>query len=82
MPIDSYGAGVFIVLFSALLSVAGLFLLRRFMSRESLRASHEVSGYLLSIIGTMYAVLLGLVVVDAMAKFQEARNNVQAEANA
>jgi hypothetical protein len=82
VAIDSYGAGVVIVLLTALLSVGALQLVRRFFPKESLRKSQEVSGYLLSIIGTMYAVLLGLVVVDAMSKFQEARNNVQAEANA
>ncbi|HEY9759852.1 MAG TPA: DUF4239 domain-containing protein [Oculatellaceae cyanobacterium] len=82
VAIDSYGAGGLIVLLTALLAVGALSLLRKLMPKESLRASHDVSGYLLSIIGTMYAVLLGLVVVDAMSKFQEARNNVQAEANA
>lgn len=82
VAIDSYGAGALIVFLTALLAVGALVLLRKFMPKGSLRASQEVSGYLLSIVGTMYAVLLGLVVVDAMGKFQEARNNVQAEANA
>ena len=81
MAIDSYPVGALLVLSAALLAVGGLFLVRRVMNRDTLRESHEVAGYLLSIVGTMYAVLLGLVVVDAMAKFQEARNNVQAEAN-
>ena len=36
---------------------------------------------MLSVIGTMYAVLLGLVVVDAMAKFQTAANVAEQEAN-
>lgn len=81
MAIDSYGAGVLLVIFFAAISVAGLFLVRGRVSPESLHESHEVAGYLLSIVGTMYAVLLGLVVVDAMAKFQDARVNVQNEAN-
>ena len=54
---------------------------RRALSPDQLPDSHEVAGYLLAVVGTMYAVLLGLVVVEALAKFQEARNNVQAEAN-
>jgi len=81
MAIDSYPAGVLLVILTAALAVGGLLLFRRLISHETLRESHEVSGYLLSIVGTMYAVLVGLVVVDAMAKFQEARGNVQSEAN-
>jgi hypothetical protein len=81
MAIDSYGAGVLLVMFTVALAVGGLYLFRRAINIEKLRESHEVAGYLLAIVGTMYAVLLGLVVVEALAKFQEARNNVQAEAN-
>jgi hypothetical protein len=81
MAIDSYGAGLLLVLLTVLLSVGGLLLFRKYLSKETLRESHEVAGYLLAVVGTMYAVLLGLVVVDAMNKFQEARVNVQNEAN-
>ncbi len=81
MAIDSYAAGVLLVILFAAISVAGLFLVRAKVKPESLHESHEVAGYMLSIVGTMYAVLLGLVVVDAMAKFQDARTNVQNEAN-
>jgi undecaprenyl pyrophosphate phosphatase UppP len=82
MAIDSYPVGALLVLLTAALAVGGLFLLRKCVSYVAVRNSHEVAGYLLSIVGTMYAVLVGLVVVDSMAKFQEARNNVQSEANA
>lgn len=81
MQIDSYWVGAVLVIVSTALSIGGLFLVRKKVSHDKLHESHEVAGYLLSIVGTMYAVLLGLVVVDAMGKFQEARNNVQAEAN-
>ena len=69
------------MILTATLAVGGLYLFRRFTNMKRLRESQEVAGYLLAIIGTMYAVLLGLVVVEALAKFQEARNNVQTEAN-
>ncbi len=81
MAIDSYWMGAVLVVASVLLSVGGLLLVRSKISYDQFHDAHEVSGYLLSIVGTMYAVLLGLVVVDAMGKFQDARNNVQAEAN-
>jgi hypothetical protein len=48
---------------------------------DMLMENHEVGGYMLSVVGTMYAVLLGLVVVDAMTRFQEARTIVEQEAN-
>jgi len=81
MAIDSYGAGLLLVLLWVVLATGGLFLFRRSFSHETLQDSHEVAGYLLAIVGTMYAVLLGLVVVESLAKFQEARNNVRMEAN-
>jgi hypothetical protein len=81
MGIDSYPIGAILILTVTGLSVAGLLLVRKLFKREELRKCHEVGGYLLSVVGTMYAVLLGLVVVDSMTKFQQARNIVEAEAN-
>lgn len=48
---------------------------------EALREGHTASGNLLAVVGTLYAVLLGLVVVDAMARFQHAMDSVQTESN-
>jgi hypothetical protein len=48
---------------------------------KKLRASHDVGGYLFSVVGVLYAVLLGLVVVDALEKFQTARDATEREAN-
>jgi hypothetical protein len=48
---------------------------------EAIREGHTASGNLLAVVGTLYAVLLGLVVVDAMARFQQAMDSVQAESN-
>jgi hypothetical protein len=62
-------------------SVGGLFLVRKFVSHEALRLNHEVAGALLSIIGTLYSVVLGLVVVGALNTFQQARVTVAQEAN-
>ncbi|MBS1993512.1 MAG: DUF4239 domain-containing protein [Cyanobacteria bacterium SZAS LIN-3] len=81
MSIDSYPIGATVIVGVTLLSVAGLLFVRKQFSLEELRKGHEVGGYLLSVVGTMYAVLLGLVVVDSMTKFQQARNIVESEAN-
>jgi len=63
------------------LSVAGLLLTRRFVDHKTLSVHHDVAGYLLSVVGTLYAVVLGFLVVDAMHNFQEARVNVEQEGN-
>jgi len=81
MNIDSYGVGFSLIAAVSLLSVLGLLFVRRTFHLDKLKSCHEVGGYLLSVVGTMYAVLLGLIVVDAMTKFQTARAIVEQEAN-
>jgi hypothetical protein len=70
---------MFIVLATAL-SVAGMLAVRRQVGFEKLVSHHEVAGHLLSVIGTLYAVLLGFVVVDAMQHQQDLRVIVDNEA--
>ena len=81
MTLDSYLAGSLMILGSAAFAVLGLFLVRRIFNVRDLVAVHEISGQYLSIVGTMYAVLLGLIVVDAMGRFQVAVTVVEQEAN-
>lgn len=81
MGLDTYGGGVVLVLGSAVLAVIGLLVTRKIIDLDRLRSSHDVGGYLLSVVGTLYAVLLGLVVVDAMSKFSLAREVTEREAN-
>jgi hypothetical protein len=82
MSFDTYAAGSVLIGASALAAVAGLILMRRFGYFRSLIISHEASGQYLSIVGTLYAVLLGLIVVDAMERFQHATTLVGEESNA
>lgn len=63
---------------AALLAVA---FARWLFSTDALRTAHDATGNVLTIVGTLYAVLLGLVVVDAMTHFERAMDVVQAEAN-
>ncbi len=81
MKVDSYIIGSILIVGISLLSVLGLLVVRKYFDLEKLKSCHEVGGYLLSVVGTMYAVLLGLIVVDAMTKFQTAREVVEQEAN-
>jgi len=78
---QSYFAGVIVIFTATVLSVAGMLAVRRFVGLEKLRSYHEVAGYLLQVIGTLYAVVLGFVVVDAMTHLQDARTTVEQEAN-
>lgn len=82
MKIDSYLSGVVLISSSTVISVLGLLIVRRLLHTKNLISSHDVGGYLLSVVGTMYAVILGLIVVDAMGKFQEARQTTEHESNA
>jgi len=81
MELSSYLSGFLLVMASGLLAIVGLLATRKVMDFEKLRASHEVGGYLLTVVGTLYAVLLGLVVVDAMQQYQRAREVTEKEAN-
>lgn len=80
--LDTYMSGFLLVAGSAVVATLGLLLVRRKIDAKTLVACHEVGGYLLSVIGTLYAVLLGLVVVHAMNLFQEAHETTEAESNA
>ena len=79
--INSYGSGALLIFAAGVIAVFGLLVTRKVLDLKKLQDSHEVSGYLLSVVGTLYAVLLGLVVVDAMQQFQNARQVTEHEAN-
>jgi hypothetical protein len=64
------------------LAVGGLLLVRRKHSHEVMEQHHAVAGPFLSIIATLYAVVLGFIVIDALNTFQDARVTVEREANA
>ncbi len=66
---------------STIMSLLGLYAVRKRVDVTALVSYHEVAGYLLSVIGTLYAVLLGFIVVDALSKFDRARVLVEEEAN-
>lgn len=74
--------GITVVTVSTVLAVVGMLLVRKLLGLEKLKSFHDVSGDMLSVIGTLYAVLLGFVVVDAMTHMEEMRLTVEQEANA
>jgi hypothetical protein len=78
---DSYVGGFMLITATTSVAVLGQLFVRHFIDNNKLEDCHEVGGQFLAVIGTMYAVLLGLVVVDAMSKFQQAAVAVEQEAN-
>ena len=81
MSIDTYAAGTCLIVAGAVIAVLGLIAVRRTYNVRNLATIHEVSGQFLSIVGTLYAVLLGLIVVEAMSRFQQASTLVGDESN-
>ena len=78
---NTYLIGFLAVLATISLSVGGMLLVRKRVSFDSLVSYHEVAGYLLSVVGTLYAVVLGFVVVDTMQHTQDLRVLVDKEAS-
>ena len=66
---------------SILIALLGLYLVRRLVGVDKLRGNHDVAGFLIAIVGTIYAVLLAFVVVVEWEKRTEASTTVATEAN-
>lgn len=79
---DSKLLGILVVGGGTLLAVVGLLLVRRKFDFRPIGAHHEVGGYMFSIVGTLYSVVLGFMVVDVSNHMQEARVTIGAEVNA
>ncbi|HEY2158091.1 MAG TPA: hypothetical protein VGH33_20855 [Isosphaeraceae bacterium] len=82
MKIDSYLSGVLLVVGTDILTILGLVAVRRFLRSTGRLTDHDVGGSLFQVAGTMYAVNLGLIVVDAMDRFHEASRTTASEASA
>jgi hypothetical protein len=78
---SGYLYGFLVITVTVGLSILGMLLVRSRVSLETLASYHEVAGYLLSVVGTLYAVLLGFVIVDSMQHMQDVRGLVSMEAS-
>jgi len=75
-------SGSVIVFLSVWLSIGGLWAVRRLASPQSLREHHDVAGFILAIVGVIYAVLLAFVVIVVWEQFEDAKSDAAREANA
>ncbi|MBX9952068.1 MAG: DUF4239 domain-containing protein [Candidatus Obscuribacterales bacterium] len=78
---SSFTDCLLIVGLTTALSVAGLFLVRKKFTRQQFESCHEVGGFLLSVVGTLYAILVGLIVVNSQGKVDAASQMAVSEAN-
>jgi hypothetical protein len=84
MDWPGYAAALLIlVAFVALPAVAavlGQMLLRKAVSQDRLIPHHDVAGFLVAVVGVLYAVVLGFVVVTSWSAFDSAQQNADVEA--
>jgi protein-S-isoprenylcysteine O-methyltransferase Ste14 len=73
--------GVLTVCAVVLVAVAGLVAVQRFVPAERSREHNDVAGFIYSVVGVIYAVLLALVVIAAWEEQESARMTVRDEAN-
>jgi hypothetical protein len=71
--------GILIVGSGVIASLLLVAVVRRCFSEQVLKNAHDTTGHLLAVVGTLYAVMLGLVVVDSMVRFEKAIDVTQAE---
>lgn len=63
------------------LATAGALLVRRWVAVEVLERHNEVAGFIYSVIGVMYAVLLGFTAIIVWERYDNAQTAVEKEAN-
>src|ERR1700739_5032817 len=71
---------IFVLVVFSVVSVFGLYLVRRMVPLERLKQNHEVAGFTFGVIGAFYGLLLAFVIVAAWERFDRADQMVQTEA--
>jgi uncharacterized protein DUF4239 len=72
--------GLAVVVIATALSIGGLVFVRRSVKLSTLESHHEVAGFILAVVGVVYAVLLAFVVVVTWQQFEDARAAADREA--
>lgn len=78
---NTFLLGVLVVGGITSVAVLGLLLVRSKYDVRKFASHHEVAGYLLSVLGTLYAVVLGFVVVGVSDSAHSAKLNIANEIN-
>jgi hypothetical protein len=78
VPVPVLGVGI--VAAAVTISVLGLALVRRSIELSTLESHHDVAGFILAVIGVVYAVLLAFVVIAVWEQFEDAKADANHEA--
>ena len=81
MEFHGFTTGLAIITGGIVAAIALVAAVRSVFEKEILQQAHDITGNLLSVVGTLYAVLLGLIVVDSLVHFEHAVDVVQKESN-
>ncbi|MFM8379025.1 MAG: hypothetical protein ACKOB1_06820 [Planctomycetia bacterium] len=81
MEFHGFTTGLVIITVGIVASLVLVAVVRSLFEKEILQQAHDITGNLLSVVGTLYAVLLGLIVVDSLVHFEHAVDVVQKESN-
>jgi uncharacterized membrane protein YraQ (UPF0718 family) len=73
--------GVFLICLFVALAVGGLILVQRTVSIATRRQHNDVAGFIYAVLGVVYAVLLGLMVVAVWEEWNEAAHTADDEAS-
>jgi hypothetical protein len=79
---SSVTLGTAVVVGGVALSMAGLFVVRRVVPHTLLKQHNDVLGFVYSMIGVVYAVLLAFTIVVTWEQYEGAARNVEEEASA
>lgn len=63
------------------LSLAGQWLVNRFIKKEELEQHHSAGEAMMGVVGTLFAVLLGFMIASAMDRYNDARMHDEQEAS-
>ncbi len=81
MEFHGFTTGLAIITGGIVAAICLVAAVRSIFAKEMLQQAHDITGNLLSVVGTLYAVLLGLIVVDSLVHFEHAVDVVQKESN-
>jgi len=62
-------------------TITGILIVRKCVNHKTLKAHHDVAGFVFTNLGVLYGVLLGFTVVNVQQRFDKLKDNAMIEAN-
>jgi hypothetical protein len=79
--VNIYILGFLIVAIYVLASIAGLFIMRKFLPHQKCKNHNDVAGFIFATMGVIYAVLIAFMVIVTWENFDKASDLTSKEAN-